>query len=125
VILIIGILAAIALPSFLNQRSKAQDTEAKSMARTAQTAFETIYTDEQDYSATQADLVEVENALTEGISGDEGQPVLVATGEGDEFTVTVTSVSGSEFRIGKAADGTITRGCDTAGENGCPSDGIW
>ena len=35
VILIIGILAAIALPSFLNQRSKAQDSEAKTMARTA------------------------------------------------------------------------------------------
>ena len=31
VILIIGILAAIALPAFLNQRGKAQDTEAKTM----------------------------------------------------------------------------------------------
>ena len=41
VILIIGILAAIALPAFLNQRGKAQDTEAKSAARTAQTAMET------------------------------------------------------------------------------------
>ena len=49
VILIIGILAAIALPAFLNQRSKAQDTEAKSAARTAQTAMETYYTDEQTY----------------------------------------------------------------------------
>ena len=49
VILIIGILAAIALPAFLNQRSKAQDTEAKSAARTAQTAMETFYTDEQTY----------------------------------------------------------------------------
>ena len=42
VILIIGILAAIALPAFLNQRTKAQDTEAKSQARTAQTALETL-----------------------------------------------------------------------------------
>ena len=42
VILIIGILAAIALPAFLNQRGKAQDTEAKSAARTAQTAMETV-----------------------------------------------------------------------------------
>ena len=40
VILIIGILAAIALPAFLNQRGKAQDTEAKSQVRTAQTAME-------------------------------------------------------------------------------------
>jgi len=35
VILIIGILAAIALPSFINQRSKATDAQAKSNARTA------------------------------------------------------------------------------------------
>ena len=34
VILIIGILAAIALPGFLNQRAKAQDSEAKSGVRT-------------------------------------------------------------------------------------------
>ena len=42
VILIIGILAAIALPAFLNQRGKAQDTEAKSEVRTMQTAMETL-----------------------------------------------------------------------------------
>ena len=50
VILIIGILAAIALPAFLNQREKAQDSEAKSGARTAQTAMETCYTDNQTYA---------------------------------------------------------------------------
>ena len=50
VILIIGILAAIALPAFLNQREKAQDSEAKSGARTAQTALETVYTDNQTYA---------------------------------------------------------------------------
>ena len=56
VILIIGILAAIALPAFLNQREKAQDTEAKSAARTAQTAMETWYTDEQTYYTPRGDL---------------------------------------------------------------------
>src|ERR1700694_3384164 len=45
VILIIGILAAIAIPSFLNQKSKANDAQAKEMARTAQTAAETYATD--------------------------------------------------------------------------------
>src|SRR3954451_2632379 len=63
VILIIGILAAIALPAFLNQRGKAQDTEAKSQVRTAQTAMETFYTDEQDYNATVANLRAIEPAL--------------------------------------------------------------
>ena len=45
VILIIGILAAIALPAFLNQRTKAQDTEAKSAVRNARTTLETYHTD--------------------------------------------------------------------------------
>ena len=63
VILIIGILAAIALPAFLNQRSKAQDTEAKSAARTAQTAMETYYTDEQNYRRTCSALRAIEPAL--------------------------------------------------------------
>ena len=45
VILIIGILAAIAIPSFLNQKSKANDAQAKELARTAQTAAETSATD--------------------------------------------------------------------------------
>src|SRR5436309_14835344 len=49
VILIIGILAAIALPSFLSQRGKAQDSESKSAVRNAQTAMETFFTDNQTY----------------------------------------------------------------------------
>src|SRR5579885_666780 len=45
VILIIGILAAIAIPSFLSQKSKATDSQAKELARTAQTTMETCATD--------------------------------------------------------------------------------
>jgi type IV pilus assembly protein PilA len=50
VILIIGILAAIAIPSFLNQKGKGEDTAAKSAARSAQTAMETYYTDNNTYA---------------------------------------------------------------------------
>ena len=50
-ILIIGILAAIAIPSFLNQKTKANDASAKELVRTAQTAAETYATDHNgDYS---------------------------------------------------------------------------
>src|SRR5207302_8328351 len=49
VILIIGILAAIAIPSFLNQKGKGEDAAAKSSARSGQTALETYYTDNQSY----------------------------------------------------------------------------
>jgi type IV pilus assembly protein PilA len=45
VILIIGILAAIAIPSFLNQKSKANDAAAKEQAKTAQTTMETYSTE--------------------------------------------------------------------------------
>src|SRR3954467_11599869 len=51
VILIIGILAAIALPAFLGQRSKGQDSSAKSDARNMVSQVESCYTDAQDYSA--------------------------------------------------------------------------
>src|SRR4026207_1121308 len=65
VILIIGILAAIALPSFLNQKGKAQDSVAKSDARTAQTAMETYYTDNQTYSTNVAGLQGIEPTLND------------------------------------------------------------
>src|SRR3954454_21960506 len=50
VILIIGILAAIAIPAFLGQRSKGQDSSAKSNARNMLSQMETCFTDRQDYS---------------------------------------------------------------------------
>src|SRR4051812_4054503 len=50
VILIIGILAAIAIPAFLGQRSKGQDASAKSNARNMLSQMETCFTDKQDYS---------------------------------------------------------------------------
>src|SRR5215207_11562992 len=65
IILIIGILAAIALPAFLNQRGKAQDAAAKSDVRSAQTAMETYYTDNQSYvNGDAAALKVIEPALT-------------------------------------------------------------
>ena len=45
VMLIIGLLAAIAIPAFFNQRNKAYDANAKEQARTAETAMETYATD--------------------------------------------------------------------------------
>src|ERR671910_1975213 len=50
VILIIGILAAIALPAFLGQRAKGQDSAAKSAARNAVSQMESCYTDAQTYT---------------------------------------------------------------------------
>ncbi len=51
VMIIIGILAAIAIPVFLNQRKKAVDASIKSDLRTIANTMETQYTDSQSYPA--------------------------------------------------------------------------
>jgi type IV pilus assembly protein PilA len=122
VILIIGILAAIALPAFLNQRSKAQDTEAKTAARTAQTAMETYYTDNQTYQCNEACVRAIEPALNEGVAA---TGLAITTGAQD-YTVQVTQAkTSSVFRIAKTATGSVSRTCDTDGQKGCPASGSW
>ena len=126
VILIIGILAAIALPAFLNQRTKAQDTEAKSKARTAQTALETLYVNEQSYATgtDQAALAKIEPSLADG-------PALtVPTHTATDWKVSVVSVGGQTFSIDKTTDTTtgqptVSRTCTPVGQGGCPSTGKW
>jgi type IV pilus assembly protein PilA len=132
VILIIGILAAIALPAFLNQRGKAQDTEAKSAARTAQTAMETWYTDEQNYGATKGDLEAIEPSLKSGqgatLAVTVGADGKTAAGGDDGYAVEVTSKTGNKFKITKAdtAGGSgVLRSCTAQGKYGCNSNQSW
>jgi type IV pilus assembly protein PilA len=122
VILIIGILAAIALPAFLGQRQKAQDAEAKTAVRTAATAMKTFYTDNQTYvGATPAELVKIEPSLAQGAGAS-----LASTGLAvDAYTVTVTSKTGNKFNVVETSAGTATRTCTTASNAGCPSGGTW
>ena len=122
VILIIGILAAIALPAFLGQRQKAQDTEAKTAVRTAATAMKTYYTDTQDYSAaTVAKLVAIEPSLAQG----QGSTLAVAGLAPDAYKVAVPSKTGNIFKVVETSAGTATRTCTTTGAAGCPSSGSW
>ena len=123
VILIIGILAAIALPAFLNQRGKAQDSEAKSQARTVQTAMETYYTNEQSYPAAgdTAELTNIESAL----NGGSNAAWEITASTDDSYTVTSTSVTDNVFTITKNADGSVERTCTATGEYGCSSTGSW
>ena len=64
VILIVGILAAIALPTFLGQQKKGQDASAKSDARNAVSQIESCYTDTQDYSNCAAGSAQMTQANT-------------------------------------------------------------
>jgi type IV pilus assembly protein PilA len=124
VMLILGLLAAIAIPSFFSQREKAKDADAKAAVRTAQTAIETYATDHQgSYSlATPAALVTIEPTLS-----DVGARLTVPTATDTEYTVQVAStVTGHNFRISRAASGTTSLACDpAAGDGGCPSGGNW
>jgi type IV pilus assembly protein PilA len=123
VILIIGILAAIALPAFLGQRSRAQDTEGKSAVRQAQTAMETYYTDNQTYvGANVAALVDIEASLASGAGA-----TLVASGQTvDAYSLVVTAKTGNTFTIAKASTGVVTRSCTrTNTKGGCPTSLAW
>ena len=123
VILIIGILAAIALPAFLGQRSRAQDTEAKSAVREAQTAMETYYTDNQTYvGANQAAIRDIEASLSSGAGSTVNPSGQSATG----YSLTSTSKTGNTFTILKNDDGTVNRTCTrTNTKGGCPSSTVW
>jgi type IV pilus assembly protein PilA len=116
VMLIIGILAAIALPSFFNQRDKAGDAEAKSGAKTAQTAIETYATD-NDGEYTGADVTALE-----AIEPSLGDYELALSGVTDnDYTITVTSTTDTTFSIVNTA-GALTFPCSDPGAGGCPAD---
>jgi len=122
VMLILGILAAIAIPSFFNQKEKATDASAKAMARSAETAMETWGTDHGGVynSAPLADgedLHDIESTI------DAAKVEVTDHGE-KQYKVTAESdVAGHFFSIKRNADGTTTFSCAPEGEGGCPSGG--
>lgn len=121
VMLILGLLAAIAIPSFFNQRDKAKDSDAKAGVRTAQTAMETYATDNGGAytGATVAALRNIENTLNDVNLAP--APVVTA----NTYTVSATSTTGNVFNISRAADGTVSYTCTAVGVDGCPTDGNW
>jgi type IV pilus assembly protein PilA len=128
VILIIGILAAIAIPSFLNQKSKASDASAKELARTAQTTAETIATDNNGSYAnvTLTELPKVEPTIPTAVSTTSAHlsaATQIETNKGYEVTATAEP-SGDEFTIIRKATGVVERTCTTTGKGGCPN-GSW
>jgi type IV pilus assembly protein PilA len=117
VMLILGLLAAIAIPAFFNQRDKARDAEAKTSAKTAQTAMETYATDNNG-SYVGADVADLQ-AIEPTIAG----VTLPVVPTADTYTVRGTSATGNTFGIVRAANGSVTYPCATAGDGGCPAGG--
>ena len=120
VILIIGILAAIALPAFLGQRQKGQDADAKSNARNIVSHLESCFTQKETYAGCDASSDVTNSGIPLGGNGGE---VSVTPNGTTGYTVVGHSKSGHEFTITKAG-GTTSRTCDPPNDGGCNA-GKW
>jgi type IV pilus assembly protein PilA len=126
VILIIGILAAIAIPSFLSQKGKAVDAQAKELARTAQTTAETVATGTGgNYEVLSlAELNKYEPSIRITSSTTEAY-LEVESDTANSYSVTARSTNGDKFTIFRSAEGIISRTCSPVkAGTGC-SNGSW
>jgi type IV pilus assembly protein PilA len=120
VILIVGILAAIALPTFLGQQKKGQDASAKSDARNLVSHVESCFADTQDYSqCTDAQLG------TTGLDLGTGQGQVSVAPNATGYVITAVSKNaGHTFSITRN-NGVLSRSCSAPSDGGCKSDSTW
>jgi type IV pilus assembly protein PilA len=126
VMLILGILAAIALPAFFNQKEKAGDAKAKEYAHSAQVAMETYATDNNgDYTdATVGELIAIEPTLSSAeFTNDGAGGVFAPAPDGDGYTLSVEGSTGQEFSVVNT-EGSMTFPCEVGGKGGCPDTGV-
>jgi type IV pilus assembly protein PilA len=120
VILIIGILAAIALPAFLGQRAKGQDSEAKSNVRNAVSHMESCYTTLETYAGCDADHPDLADSginIVDGAPAANSDQVGIAAGaDADSYSLVGASKAGNTFTYTKNG-GTVTKSC--TGDDGC------
>jgi type IV pilus assembly protein PilA len=129
VMLILGILAAIALPAFFNQKEKAGDAKAKENAHSAQVAIETFATEHNGsyVGATAAELKKIEPTITEAASKEEGgvkttsEGIVVTKATSNEYTIQSWSSNNRVFEI-QNVKGALTYPCSPTG-GGCPVGG--
>jgi type IV pilus assembly protein PilA len=125
VVLIIGILVAIALPTFLGARERAQNRAAQSSLRNALVAAKTAYTDVSDYStATDADLPAIEPSLTyldaaTDSAGPNEVSVQVSGGNDEIWSGAAMSDSGTCYWITDDATGPGTTYGDDGAAGAC------
>jgi type IV pilus assembly protein PilA len=112
VMLVVGVLAAIAIPSFLNQKNKAIDAQAKEVVVMAETAAETVATDNNGtYSKVEPSELHKEEPALRIASSTTDAYLSAASGKGTEYTVTATATNGDELTISRSATGSVARTC--------------
>jgi type IV pilus assembly protein PilA len=128
VVLILGLLAALALPSFIGQKGKASDAQAKSNLQAAQRAMETYYTDHETYGSANMNPSSDPDSLIglEPTLADTPVPDITAQGS-DNYTLRVVSNSSTPvtFRLRRRSNGQTDRTCSPSSTGGCASDGTW
>jgi len=111
VVLIIGILAAIAIPAFLGQKKGAQDSNAKSLLRNSAIAMESYYAENQDFGANDAAAIAGAQAVEPNITFQAAAPaaaksnqvqvvtnrIAAGVGNEDSYVLTTVSQSGTTF----------------------------
>ena len=141
VMLIIGLLAAIAIPAFFNQRSKATDANAKEAAHTTEVALETYSTDNigSYVGATVAKLQAIEPTVPTGTAVAGKMSVALFNSGGatspaaTSYRITVTAATtGDTYSIDRTGttltypctvvSATNTGGCNTGGSG---TTGTW
>ena len=123
VMMILGVLAAIALPSFFDQVEKSHDAKAKDAAHQIQLAMETCSSENDgEYgSCKKAQLLKLEPALN-------SLPSFTAQSaeEGSGYKITVTADSSEDkFKINRLASGAMEYPCSPKATGGCPASKIW
>ena len=125
VILIVGILAAIALPTFLGQQTRARTPSAKSDARNAVTQVESCFTDQQDYGKCTWTGTTGPAAILDGEAAEHRRGHLLAPPT--RYVITATSSQRQHLhdhqdeRLGRRR----RRTCNTPSKGACPSSGQW
>jgi len=127
VILIIGILAAIAIPAFLTQRSKGQDAAAKSDVRNMVSQMEACFTEDDKYVGCTAAL-NINNTNLD-IGPGEGQVQIVSE---SALGYVLEAISRAQtggvnhtFRLTHTLGAADLKECTVAGRGGCPPSGLW
>jgi prepilin-type N-terminal cleavage/methylation domain-containing protein len=110
-ILIVGVLAAVAIPSFLSTTAKASNVQAKELVRNSQTTAETIALGRGGYAnLTTTELAAVEPTIAIAPSKQHAYLSAVTSGT-NEYSLTATASNGDELTITRAANGTVSRSC--------------
>lgn len=124
VILVIGILAAIALPMFLGKRTNAEDAGAKSDARNLMTFVDSCFVPNEDFTKCNT-AAELEAPELDWGAGP-GQVSVTDTTK-RTYTIVAVSQSGHTFKIERGTDGSFARTCTAGADNtdgGCRN-GTW